>query len=538
MALGKSLSAVSVDEAWSDLCHHLDWTQGKGTLVITTESRAQAESLRERSALWAQRINEPWMRAPADDSTAPWLRRHLPQPGILWVELWDDAARLAALHVLNEVRIRFARPGGGCLVLCGPVRLLEESAREAADLWSIRSFAHAVRGVVPTYTEMAPERTEVPLSSNGGYRSVWRVTLFDEMRDERAATVLRDVDQARALLSSDPVHARRLLDGSKNADSKLAQVLFGLVRAEIGGLLDDVVAVEVNLSSTLKHVADFPSYFQVQVADAALSIGERFGAYDAAAAAAEMSLGVHRSLVDSIGTLESQWDLSVSLDNVGRVAEARSDWGVAGRAYEESLEIRRSLVDSLGMLESRRDLSVSLDNVGRAAWACGDWGAAGRAYEESLQVARGLADVLDTPESRRDLSVSLNNVGRVAEARGDWGAAGRAYEESLEIRRSLVDSLGTPQARQDLLMSLNNVGRVVEVRGDWNTAEQIYDEAFGTFRDLADSLGTPESLRDLVVSLGNLAGVVEQLGDTERAESLRAERDRIAKILDSGSSET
>ena len=321
----------------------------------------------------------------------------LPQPGILWVELWDDAARLAALHVLNEVRIRFARPGGGCLVLCGPVRLLEESAREAADLWSIRSFAHAVRGVVPTYTEMAPERTEVPLSSNGGYRSVWRVTLFDEMRDERAATVLRDVDQARALLSSDPVHARRLLDGSKNADSELARVLFGLVRAEIDGLFDDVVAVEANLSSTLKHMADFPSDFRVQVADAALGIGECFGAYDAAAAAATESLGVRR----------------------------------------------------------------------------------------------GLVDVLGTPESRRDLSVSLNNVGRVAEARGDWGAAGRAYEESLDLAR-----------------------------------------------DLADSLGTPESLRDLVISLSNLADVVEQLGDTERAESLRAERDRIAKILDSGFSET
>ena len=539
MAPGESLSAVSIDEAWSDLRHHLDWTRGEGTLVfIATESRVQAGDLRERAALWAQKTGEPWMRVPENDSAAPWLRRHLPQRGILWVDLWDNAVRLAVLHVLNEIRIRFARPGGGCLVLCGPIRLLEEAAREAADLWSIRSFAHAVGSVVPSRAETVLERIEAPPSSDGGYRSVWRVTLLPEMRNEQAAAVLRDVDRVRMLLSSDPVRARRLLDGSKNADSKLAQVLFGLVRAEIGGLLDDVVAVEVNLSSTLKHVADFPSYFQVQVADAALSIGERFGAYDAAAAAAEMSLGVHRSLVDSIGTLESQWDLSVSLDNVGRVAEARSDWGAAGRAYEESLEIRRSLVDSLGMLESRRDLSVSLDNVGRAAWACGDWGVAGRAYEESLQVARGLADVLDTPESRRDLSVSLNNVGRVAEACGDWGVAGRAYEESLEIRRSLVDSLGTPQARQDLLMSLNNVGRVVEVRGDWNTAEQIYDEAFGTFRDLADSLGTPESLRDLVVSLGNLAGVVEQLGDTERAESLRAERDRIAKILDSGSSET
>ena len=398
MVPDESVYAISVDEAWSDLRHHLDWTRGEGTLVfIATESRAQAESLRQRVALWAQRTSEPWMRVPENDSATSWLRRHLPQPGILWVELWDDAARLAVLHVLNEVRIRFARPGGGCLVLCGPIRLLEESAREAADLWSIRSFAHAVRGVVPTYTEVAPERTEVPLSSNGGYRSVWRVTLFDEMRDERAATVLRDVDQARALLSSDPVHARRLLDGSKNADSELARVLFGLVRAEIGGLFDDVVAVEANLSSSLKHMADFPSDFRVQVADAALGIGERFGAYDAAAAAATESLGVRR----------------------------------------------------------------------------------------------GLVDVLGTPESRRDLSVSLDNVGRVARARGDWGAAGRAYEESLDLAR-----------------------------------------------DLADSLGTPESLRDLVVLLGNLAGVVERLGDAERAESLRAERDRIAKILDSGFSET
>ena len=491
MAPGESVYVISVDEAWSDLRHHLDWTRGEGTLVfIATESRVQAEDLRQRAALWAQRTDEPWMRAPADDSTALWLRRHLPQPGILWVELWDDTVRLAALHVLNEVRIRFARPGGGCLVLCGPVRLLEEAAHEAADLWSIRSFAHAVGSVVPTRAETVPERIEAPPSSDGGYRSVWRVTLFDEMRDERAAAVLRDVDQARALLSSDLVYARRFLDGSKNADSELAQVLFGLVRAEIGGLLDDVVAVEVNLSSTLKHMADFPSDFRVQVADAALGVGERFGVYDAAAAAAEESLGIRRGLVDVLGTPGSRRDLSVSLNNVGRVAEARSDWGAAGRAYEES-----------------------------------------------LQVARGLVDVLGTPGSRRDLSMSLDNVGRVAEARGDWGAAGRAYEESLGIRRGLVDVLGTPESRRDLSMSLNNVGRVAEAGDDWNLAEQIYEEAFGSFRDLANSLGTPESLHDLAISLSNLAGVVE-LSDVERAEALRAGHDHLVKILDGIASET
>ena len=52
MAPGESLSAVSIDEAWSDLHHHLDWTRGEGTLVfIATESRVQAGDLRERAAL-------------------------------------------------------------------------------------------------------------------------------------------------------------------------------------------------------------------------------------------------------------------------------------------------------------------------------------------------------------------------------------------------------------------------------------------------------------------------------------------------------
>ena len=77
MVPDESVYAISIDEAWSDLRHHLDWTRGEGTLVfIATESRAQAEDLRQRVALWAQRTDEPWMRAPADDSAAPAAARH------------------------------------------------------------------------------------------------------------------------------------------------------------------------------------------------------------------------------------------------------------------------------------------------------------------------------------------------------------------------------------------------------------------------------------------------------------------------------
>ena len=532
MALGKSLSAVSIDEAWSDLRHHLDWTQGKGTLVfIATESRAQAESLRERAALWAQRTGEPWMRAPADESTAPWLRRHLPQPGILWVELWDDAARLAALHVLNEVRIRFARPGGGCLVLCGPVHLLEEAAHEAADLWSIRSFAHVVGSVVPSRAETVLERIEAPPSSDDGYRSVWRVTLPAEMRDERAAAVLRDVDRARALLSSDPVRARRFLDGSKNADSELARVLFGLVRAEIGGVLNDIVTVEINLFSTLKHMADFPSGFRVQMADAALSIGERFGAYDAAAAAAEESLGIRRGFADSLGTPESRRDLSVSLENVGRVAEARRDWDSAARAYEESLGIRRGFADSLGTPESRRDLSVSLENVGRVAEARRDWDSAARAYEEALEIVQELAKTLKNPEVRNSLAKLWSDIGWVAYEQHDFYGAEWGLGGSLSVRLDLDEELKTLETRRNVAGAWDNIGWVAINSGNYELAEEAYRKSLSIRRHLANAEKSPEALLGLAAAIDSL---VCSTSDPSEVEKLLAEKNKIINDSDYG----
>ncbi|MBF0698423.1 tetratricopeptide repeat protein, partial [Actinomyces bowdenii] len=82
-------------------------------------------------------------------------------------------------------------------------------------------------------------------------------------------------------------------------------------------------------------------------------------------------------------------------------------WQEAGAAYEESLEICRELVGVLGTPEARRDLSVSLNKVGGVAQARGLWQEAGAAYEESLEICRELVGVLGTPEARRDLSVSL-----------------------------------------------------------------------------------------------------------------------------------
>ena len=148
----------------------------------------------------------------------------------------------------------------------------------------------------------------------------------------------------------------------------------GLTRAEIGGLLDDTVTVEVNLKAVLETLADFPAPLRSQVADAVLAIAMTFGAVDAAAPAARERERSARSLVESLGTPEARRDLSVSLNNVGQVAEARGEWDAAEAAYRESLEIRRELDDLMGTPQAQQDVSTSQENLKRLSQKRADLG--------------------------------------------------------------------------------------------------------------------------------------------------------------------
>ena len=134
MLFGESAEAVGVDQAWSDLRHHLDWTKGEPTVVfLAAQSHDQVDDHRERTVLWCRRNRERWTLCEPDAGSVDWLRRELLRSGVLWLDLWEEGCRVEVLHALNELRIRLSCSGGGCLVLCGPVPLLGESAYEAVD---------------------------------------------------------------------------------------------------------------------------------------------------------------------------------------------------------------------------------------------------------------------------------------------------------------------------------------------------------------------------------------------------------------------
>ena len=85
------------------------------------------------------------------------------------------------------------------------------------------------------------------------------------------------------------------------------------------------------------------------------------------------------------------------------------------------MEIRRGLEESLGTPQARRDLSVALDNVGRVSEARGEWDAAEAAYRESMEIRQELDDLLGTPQAQPDVSTSQENLKRLSQKRADLG---------------------------------------------------------------------------------------------------------------------
>ncbi|PCK04691.1 MAG: hypothetical protein COA42_18980 [Alteromonadaceae bacterium] len=89
--------------------------------------------------------------------------------------------------------------------------------------------------------------------------------------------------------------------------------------------------------------------------------------------------------------VQQQWDLSVSLDNVGEVAQAQGEWSRAGEMYQQSRDIREKLVERLGETpEGLRDLSISLIKMGDAALAMEEWNKAEKYYIEGRSIVERL----------------------------------------------------------------------------------------------------------------------------------------------------
>ena len=427
-------------------------------VFLVCQSGDDENLLCDRTAFLARRL--PWTFRVADPATFPvWAadRQNMPFDGVLWLSLrhMDDDSLTRCLHVLNHIRTRLAYPGGGCLILAGDSRLGYVAAREANDLWSIRSFVAIIDGSGETREAAAPAPPETSDILAGWQRGTWSppsLTLPEAYSTPQTVTLVRSLSDVFGCLPDDLQGAdqrlRQAVDGA-DPDDSLAGVLLGLAAIYVGGARKDADAVTEAVQRASSHTTALPvDRFRLELSWMIQSAGHLFGCQtEVEDVCAQAALKTARGLYEQLGTPEATRDLSISLDNVAGIARARGDLDQAETAYTESLTLLRGLYEQLGTPEATRDLSISLDNVAGIAQARGDLDQAETAYTESLTLARGLYEQLGTPEATRDLSVSLNNVAWVQDARNHVIKAAATRAEAQRLERLLADGKRQPVAR-------------------------------------------------------------------------------------------
>jgi len=463
------MATPSLEQIWAELRPHVEWADGFNLILLFANHPQPVETLRQRLDDSLQ-LNTQRLRCLAPDSPEalagliPDLLQGFPKAGPVWVELWRYGEETAWCKARNH--------------------LLHELNEHRSQL--AQSLKRPLLLVLPS-TEWSKVFPEAP--------DLWVIRAYTAQLPAPLVEIQKppETRPAEAIARFNPAPSPAELEWAR------------LWQADAGQL-------RLNI------------WDGVEAFDSAMERGD----LPAAETIARQTLQLARHQCESQDDAPLvQRNLSVALDEVGKIEEALGNLETARAAYRESLTLFQQLRQSLGDTpQALRDLSVSLNNVGNVEAALGNLEAARAADRESLTLAQQLRQSLgDTPQALRDLSVSLDNVGEVEDALGNLEAARAAYRESLTLRQQLRHSLGdTPQALRDLSVALNKVGGVEADLGNLEAARAAYRDSLTLRQQLRQSLGdTPQTLRDLSISLYKVGAIEEALGNREAAREAAAE---------------
>jgi tetratricopeptide (TPR) repeat protein len=196
---------------------------------------------------------------------------------------------------------------------------------------------------------------------------------------------------------------------------------------------------------------------------------------------------------------------------------------------EEAREAARGSVVALRSLSSRdpeRDyeLTVSLGNLGVVESNLGNYEGATKAIEEAVRISRGLVEKWPV-EAMPILARSLINLGSISFSSGSGEKALAATQEAVEILQRLADE-DLESFGADLARSLNNLGAILRSLGRLNEAFEVTSRGLKVRRSLAE--GRPDVfLADLAASLQNVASTLREQA-SRREEALVAIQEAVA----------
>ncbi|HVE57075.1 MAG TPA: serine/threonine-protein kinase [Pyrinomonadaceae bacterium] len=208
-------------------------------------------------------------------------------------------------------------------------------------------------------------------------------------------------------------------------------------------------------------------------------------------------------------------DLSTTIGltflSIGQIDSAR-------RHLTEALEIRRSLFG----LENH-ETAMSLNNFGKLLQARGDLRAAEKLFRQSLAILRRVrtADALD-------IASVLGNLGYLLMLEAKYEEAKDAHHEELRILR---DRLG--ENHSEFARTLSNLANVFSVTGDKQTAETMHRKALAAVQKFYGG-----EHPDVALAMLHLAITIMMTKAEEAEDLFRQTLDQRRKFFGDGHTET
>jgi tetratricopeptide (TPR) repeat protein len=206
-------------------------------------------------------------------------------------------------------------------------------------------------------------------------------------------------------------------------------------------------------------------------------------------------------------TVDTLRDLSVALNNVGRIYLKNGELSAALAAFSESLDASRQLTETRGTPDDHFAFSVALKNIGRIQRDNGNLTEALQHFTEALQISQLLMQHYSGFDYKRNISILLNDVGDIHYSVGNINISLQYFVEALTISRQIVASRGLPGDIRELSASLSNIGRIHIKQDNLSTALQYLSESLHFYKKLTDMRGTPNDIHDLSVAYNNIGRI-------------------------------
>jgi CHAT domain-containing protein len=221
------------------------------------------------------------------------------------------------------------------------------------------------------------------------------------------------------------------------------------------------------------------------------------------------ALAMHRALYPRDQYPQGHPDLGLSVQLMGRLHEARAEYGQAEQLGAEALTIWRSAYPKDRFPRGHAFLGMGLTNMGQLYHSRGEYTRAESFMREALTMKQALYPRESHPQGHADLAVGLGNLGAVLQEQGEYGKAEPYLRQSLDMFRALFPRDRYPQGEPQLAISLNNLGGLLHDQGELSRAEPLYREALAMRQALYPRDKSPQGHPLLAASYLSLSTLLD-----------------------------